>query len=179
MNTEKNGALFFLEIFRGFLFYFAITILAMSIAGIMVAHFYPEAKNESTLFALGKAGMPYSTILQLAGFSLILAVVSVLLLSEYFFVKMRFLHRVLFLILSALLVSLVFSVIFKWFPVNSLQAWLRFVLSTFISFAVSSCLTLIKFKLEGKKYNKLLANYKAMRKDNISNNSHSLNEGNF
>jgi Na+/melibiose symporter-like transporter len=109
--------------------------------------------------------MSYGTILQLAGFSLIMAVWYLLLFSERFFMKMWFVWRFLFLVLATLLTASVFAVIFKWFPADSLQSWTSFILSTVICFVISTALTLLKLKIKGKKYNALLANYKARWKE--------------
>ncbi|MDR0442899.1 MAG: hypothetical protein LBH44_05795 [Treponema sp.] len=160
MDNELNRKPLIVELLRTFLIFFAITILAMSFAGMLVAHFTPDAKDVSALFALG-AGLPYSVILQLAGFSFIMAAVSVLLFSERFFTKMRFLWRGFILMFAALLTASFFSLMFKWFPADDLHGWLGFVLCTFICFVISGGITMLKLKLEGKKYDRLLANYKA------------------
>jgi len=80
---------------------------------------------------------------------------------------MRYWLRLLLLLLSALLIFSVFGIMFKWFPVNNPQIWLRFILCTIICYIFSISLTLLRFKIEGKKYNKLLANYKARKKNPI------------
>jgi ABC-type multidrug transport system permease subunit len=131
----------------------------MSIAGMLVNRHDPEAGEESALFALA-GGLPYNVILQIAGFALILAIISVLLFSEHFQTKIRFFLRGLLLLLATLLTTSVFVVIFKWFSPYSIQSWLGFVLCTVICFAISFALTVFKLKLEGKKYDKLLAEYK-------------------
>jgi hypothetical protein len=61
-----------------------------------------------------------------------------------------------------LFTSSIFVVIFKWLPNNNLFSWLGFIFSTIFCFAVSFILTLLKMKLEGKRYDKLLANYKKL-----------------
>ena len=60
-----------------------------------------------------------------------------------------------------MIVVSLFAVIFKWFPMNQPVVWLQFFISTFVFSLVSIGLSLVKLKLEGKKYNRLLESYKA------------------
>ena len=54
-----------------------------------------------------------------------------------------------------------FAVIFKWFPMNQPAVWIQFFIFTFVFSLISTGLSLVKLKLEGKKYNELLESYKA------------------
>ena len=67
------------------------------------------------------------------------------------------------LLLATLLTFSVFAIVFKWFAIDDIGAWLGFVLSTIICFSISLVLTLLKFKMERKKYDRLLTNYKASK----------------
>lgn len=169
MEKRIKTALF-IEFLRGFAVVFAFSILAMSIAGTLIEKSGAQMNDVqmweiSTLFSLGN-GLPYSTIFQLAGFSILISFFSMLLFSEHLQNKMRFLVRGLLLLFFTLITTSIFAVIFNWFPPNSLQTWIGFVLCTIICFVISFTLTLFKMKLEGKKYNKLLADYKT-RHNNI------------
>ena len=73
---------------------------------------------------------------------------------------MRFWLRIILLFISAIITFSTFAVIFNWFPANDPLAWLGFFVSAFICFVFSLGLTFIKFKIERKKYNMLLTNYK-------------------
>jgi len=118
-----------------------------------------DMRDMSTLFAFN-SGMQYSTILQTAGFSLIIAIISVLFFSEHIQTKINFLFRGFLLLFATLLTTSIFAVIFNWFPSENIQGWIGFVLCTIVCFVVCFALTLLKLKLEGKKYTKLLAGYK-------------------
>lgn len=165
MDEERNGASFVGEVLRIFFIVFSLAVLAISFAGMLLARYAPDAQAGSSIFSLDGAGLPYSTIMQIAAYALIMAVFYMLIFSDRFIVKVRFLWRFPLLFLATFLIGLVFAIIFKWFPVDSRMAWIRFVLATVISFTISFCLTLLKIKLEGKKYDKLLANYKARQKE--------------
>jgi hypothetical protein len=121
----------------------------------------PNLPEVCSLFALAPLGLTYNAVLQIAGLSIIIAVISTFLFSEQFFYRMRFFWRInLFLLMIMIVVSL-FAVIFKWFPANQPVVWLQFFISTFVFSLMSIGLSLVKLKLEGKKYNKLLESYKA------------------
>jgi hypothetical protein len=136
----------------------------MTLTGMLIGRYYPEAQETSAMFALGRAGLPYNSILQLIGIVIILVVITQLLFSENTQIKMRFISRFVLLMLSTLIVTSIFAFVFKWFPANDPFAWLGLVLSFVICSAITSALTLLYQRLVGKKYNKLLANYKARRK---------------
>ena len=158
---EKNEYPLISEILRYFGTIFTFAILVISIVVSQVTRYFPDVQNVSTLFISGGIGLSFGTILQIASFSTILSVFSVLFISERFIKKMWFLYRIIFLLLSTLLTFSVFAIIFKWFVVDDIVAWIGFVISTIICFSISIGLTLLKFKLERKKYNRLLANFKA------------------
>jgi len=161
MNEEMKGVLFFTQLLRFTTAIFTLTVFAISIVGMIFARLDPNLQETSSLFAIAPIGLTYNTILQLLLGSVILAVIATFLFSEHFLNKMRFLLRISIFLLMTLLVFSLFSIIFKWFPVDEPVAWLRFFISTFICFFISIGLTLAKYKLESKKYSKLLENYKA------------------
>ena len=159
MDNEYKKKSFILELMRNFTAIFTLSVLAISVTGLLVIRYSTDIPIPS-LFLSG-----YSAILQIAAFSFVLAFFCILLMSERFIYKMRFWLRILLLFISALITFSVFTVIFKWFPVDDLQSWLGFIICTIICYVFSICLTFLRFKLEGKKYSRLLANYKA-RKNN-------------
>jgi len=158
MDNEYEKKPFILELMRNFTNIFTLSVLAISFAGLMVNHYIPDVIYISVLFTFG-----HNILLQIAVFSFILAFFCILLITERFISRMRFWLRILLLFFSASVIFSVFAVIFKWFPIDDLQTWLGFIICTIICYVFSVSLTLLKFKLEGKKYNRLLANYKAMK----------------
>jgi len=163
MIEKQLRTAFFIDLVRMFGVIFSLTIIAMSIAGMLIGLNEQDMGEVSTLFAFN-SGLLYGTIMQIAGFSLVMAFFTVLLFSEHIQIKIRFLFRGLLLLLVTLITASIFAIIFKWFPKNNIKDWIGFVLCTIFCFAVSSALTILKLKLEGKKYTKLLAGYKARRK---------------
>jgi len=159
MIDKKYRAALAIELSRRFAVIFSLAIIAMSIAGMLIGHYGQDMRDVSTLFTFN-SGLQYSTILQIAGFSLITAFFSVLLFSEHIQMKIPFLFRGFLLLLVTLAATSIFAVIFNWFPHDNIQGWIGFVLCTIVCFAVCFALTMLKLKLEGKRYTKLLAGYK-------------------
>jgi len=159
MINKKYRAALVIEFARMFGAIFSLSIIAITIAGMLIGLYDQNMRDVSSLFALGN-GLPYSTVLQIAGFALIIAFFSVLLFSEYLQTRIRFLFRGFLLLLVTLVTTSIFALVFNWFPSSDIRAWLSFVLCTIGCFAVSFALTLLKLKLEGKKYSRLLEDYK-------------------
>ena len=166
MYKEQNETPFIVELAHYFTIVFTMSVLAMVFAGLLIAHYIPEAQDTSTLFALKGMGLPYSAILQIAGLSVILAVFCVLITSGRFMFKTRFLSRFILFLLATFFTTSIFAIIFKWFPVDDALSWIGFALSSVICFVISSGITLLNFRLQNKKYNRLLTNFKARHKDN-------------
>jgi cation transporter-like permease len=161
VDEEWKEVSFFAQILRNTAAIFTLTVLVISIAGMLFARYDSNLRETSSLFALAPLGLTYNTILQIAGGSVILAIISTFLFSEQIFYKMRFLLRIIILLSMTLIVFSLFAIIFKWLPLNEPMSWLRFFISTLVCFFISIGLTLVKFKFEGRKYNKLLESYKA------------------
>lgn len=160
MDEDFKKPHFGMELLRMFAVVFTPALLVIVFTGMIIARFAPDAKEVSSLFALGN-GLSFSSILQIAGIALIFAVFSMLLISERFFPALRFIYRILLFFVAALIAVSVFSVIFQWFPADDKIAWLAFFLSFASCYAASTILTLLGLKHEKKKYGKLLADYKA------------------
>jgi hypothetical protein len=165
MDYKQKITLIIVKFLRNFANIFTMTFLGMTIAGMLVSRLDPVAQEISTIFALGRVGLPYNSILQITALSFILALCSLLLFSERLNLKMRFLTRFTLLLLVTFLATSIFVIIFKWFPVNNLLAWLLFALSFIACNVIVVPLTLLYLKKEGEKYNNMLANYKARRKN--------------
>ena len=146
---------------------FTLSLLVITFINLLFSHIDENIEELSSLFALVEYGLTYRTILQITGFSVIMAGLATFLFSEYFFKKTLFLRRTILFFIATLLVSSGFSCIFKWFPVNDPLAWLGFILSTLICFSASIGLTRVKLKLEGIRYAKLLEAYKLRKKNEI------------
>jgi len=164
MYKKQNETPFIVELTRFFTIIFTMSVPAMVVAGLLIARYVPEACELSTLFALKGMGFPYSSILQLMGLDFILAVLCMLITTDRFLVKMRFLLRFFLLLLATFFTTAIFALTFKWFPVDNVWAWIGFVLSSIICYLIASGITWLSFKLQNKKYNRLLQNFKEQQK---------------
>jgi len=163
MDDERNETSILTMLLRAFATTFSWAILAMCVVGILNVRYSPGARYLTAFFDFDGAGLPFASILQIAGFSLVMAFFVVLLFWERFFARIRHFWRVFFLCLATLLTCSVFVVTFGWFPTGNPMSWVGFVLATVLCFSLSFALLRLKRKLEGKKYDRLLANYKARR----------------
>jgi len=172
MENKQNRMSPIIESLQRFAAIFSQTVLIFSIAGILLAQYAPQALPYSTLFDPDGKGLPYSSVLQLAGCSIIIAIFSVILYSEYVQAKVRFLFRSILLFLGILAISTIFAVIYKWYPFRNIRSWLNFAMYFTASFATMHIFVTVKLKLEWIKYNRLLKNYKARHKDNLSHSDY-------
>jgi len=159
MIEKKIAAAFVIELARRFSVVFSLSVIAITVAGMLIKLNGQDMSEMSIFFALN-SGLQYGVILQTAGFSLILAFFSLLLFSDLIQTKIRFFFRGFLLLLTTLVTTSIFAVIFNWFPQNNIKGWIGFALCTTFCFTVCFLLTYLKLKLEGKKYAKLLVNYK-------------------
>jgi len=164
MIEKKYRVALAIEFAQRFTVVFSLAIIAITIAGILIGLNGQDMRDVSTLFIIND-GLRYNTILQVVGFSLIIAFFSLLLFSEHIQIKIRFLFRGFLLLLATLVTTSIFAIIFSWFPQDNIQGWINFVLCTVFCFSVSFALTLLKIKLEGKRYTKLLEDYKERHKN--------------
>jgi len=163
MENKHIGMSFLVELLQRFTALFSQAVLIFTVSGMLVARsrYASVTLSLSTLFAPDGRGLPYNSILQLAGCSIIIVFFSMLLFSDYFQTKISFFSRSLILFLTTLITAAIFAVIFKWYPLTNIQSWLAYVMFTAGGFALMYVFIIIKLKLEGIKYNRLLQNYKA------------------
>ena len=165
MDEEQDKTPFITELMNKFATVFTMAIITMTLSGKLISSIYPDAQHASALFAFGP-GLPYSIILQISALALILAFCVMFLFSEHFSLKIRFLVRYILLMGATLLFTTIFAVIFNWIPADDPFAWLSAVIATVICFSITIGLTFLWVKLQGKKYNELLAKYKARHNTN-------------
>ena len=165
MDNKKNRVSFITGILKEFSTIFTMIILSISFSGNFIFFLDREILNMSTIFTLGSAGLPYTTIAQSALFAIIMAFVSRFLFSEFFAIKISFLWRYIIFFLITLFTTSIFAIIFNWFPVYNLYAWLYFIAFFLLFFGIAIGFSFLFLRLENKKYNKLLENFKRYNKN--------------
>jgi len=168
MEDKQNRTSLMVELLQRFAALFSQAVLIFTISGILIARSKYASKTIalSTLFAPDGKGLPYTSVLQLAGCSIIIVFFSMLLFSDYFQTKIPFFFRSFLLFMATLATSSIFAIIFKWYPLINIKSWLLFFLFAAAGFALMYAFIMLKLKLEGRKYNRLLQNYKARLEDN-------------
>lgn len=146
-----------------------LILFAVSILFLMmnVTIFGEEANGLSTMFQIGSKGLAISTLLQFLISSTVIIFFKTLLFSEKIIKTMMTLWRTILFLLSILLSFIMFIIIFDWFPLDNLSAWCGFFIYFGGGFIVSTTFMIVKTKLDSKKYDELLLNYKNQRGDNI------------
>jgi len=164
MDKEKNEENIVISFLREFAKIFTLMILSMSLVGKLIIGLNPEIQNISAIFSLDGDGLRYTTILQFAGCAFILAVVTNILFFGNLAAKIPFLLRSLIHLLFTFFTTFIFSIIFKWLPVNYFIAWIGFLLSFFLFYFIAIGLSYLVLRFQDKKYNKFLADYRSRSK---------------
>lgn len=136
---------------------FAVDVMILMIITSLTGD---DAKQISSMFRLGSHGLAISTLLQFLFNSLLVISLKSFIFSGRFFKNLLTLWRTVLLLFSILAVTVVFIILFHWFPLDNLFAWIGFLICFGGCFIISSSFLIIKTRLENKRYNELLSNYK-------------------
>lgn len=144
---------------------YAVTVLIISIIAKICGD---EVYMYSSLYQLGSKGLAYETLMQLLASSIVLTVISSFFLSESYFKNWMLLWRIVGMMFMILVVMVGFIYVFKWLPFDSstasILAWGSFLIAFLGCFGGATLLSVIKMKLEEKKYDGLLQDYKSKQK---------------
>ncbi len=157
--NENNSLI--VSFFKNLLLTFGAAVIAISVVGWFSGGSTMEG---SGLLSLGRLGLSYPALLQVFLFSALQAGLSILFLSNLVFKEMMLLWRIVLLFTLSFLFTILLSILFQWFPIESWEAWLSFILSVSLCFGLGILAMLLKTKLEDRKYQKLLSNYKINHK---------------
>lgn len=112
----------------------------------------------------GTEAMSINMIVQMFAVCFAAAVLQMLAFSEICIKKMHYLKRLAIFMFPFLAVITGFAIVFKWFPMQSIMAWLIFIGIFVFCFMVSTMLFEIHFKITGEKYTGILNEYKNNKK---------------
>jgi predicted neutral ceramidase superfamily lipid hydrolase len=136
---------------------FASSVLMMM---LMAALFGDGAREISPLYQMGSKGLASTTILEFLLSSAIITALKELFFSEKIFKNLMTLWRTVLMLFSVLIVSILFIIVFKWFPLNFGLAWAGFLICFGGSCVAVSIFLIIKTRIESKRYEELLDDYK-------------------
>ncbi|MCL2322211.1 MAG: hypothetical protein FWC47_08925 [Oscillospiraceae bacterium] len=158
MDENKSLiTIFFNQVFLTF----GLAIIAISIVGWSVGD---VTKGTVSLLSLGCEGLSYKSLLQVFIFSFFEGIITLIFNPNLFIKKMMLLWRIVLVFAASLVLAIVCSILFHWFPTGNFLAWIGFIASTTVGFMIGLIYALIKIRLENKKYNELLTNYKKNQK---------------
>lgn len=122
--------------------------------------FGEDAKEFSTIFALGEGGLSITTMLQFFLTSTIIVTLRFVFFTDGLIKKLPIAARTICMLVLVLLFMTVFSIWFGWFPINMWQPWVMFFICFAISAGVSMVVSILKEKAENKKMEEALQRLK-------------------
>lgn len=124
---------------------FGLTIIILGGFSFVIGE---EAKEYSSIFALGNKGLSLQTMAQFLMTSVLIATLRVVLFSDGLICRISLAVRTFLMFFLVVLMIALFAWWFHWFPVTMLEAWGYF----FVCFAVCSFISayIMAFKTERK-----------------------------
>ncbi len=113
--------------------------------------FGEDAKEVSTIFALGNQGVTLTTLLQFFASSFLITVLEWMFFTDKIFKKMSLTVRFILTFFSIVILIAVFATIFRWFPVNMVLPWVMFLICFAVCATVSVVLSVLKEKRDNAK----------------------------
>lgn len=160
LNRVKNKIRGFFNFATQMLTIFAVSILILAISSYL---FGEEAQKISSIYSFGGNGLSIDTIFQFFLASFTLTLLSSVFFSDILFKKMRMLWRTILMLISTVGVIVLFIIVFKWFPVDSIEPWIGFIISFGLCFGISCAVIIIKTKLESSKFDRMLSEFKSRK----------------
>ena len=152
---EKKENIF--DLLGQMIFIFGVTVTCLSIFVIL---FGADAKEMSTIFALGDKGLAVATLGQFLLMSAIITVLRFLLFTDFIIKGWSVLVRTICMFILVVIMIGTFAACFGWFPVNEVKSWIMFFVSFFVCCTVSVTLSVWKEKKENEKLQNALERMK-------------------
>ena len=156
---------------------FGPSILTFSFVGWLIGQSFTDFLFDADLIfctlgisVFGREGLAYYSIAQIFALSVILGTLSTIFVSDTVFKKVMLLWRYVIFIFLSLVVLCVFVIIFQWFPLEMWEAWVTMAILFVVLGTIGTTPMIIKTKLEDKRYEKLLSNYKSQNTDEQEEN---------
>ncbi|MCH5270363.1 MAG: hypothetical protein J1E83_06390 [Lachnospiraceae bacterium] len=153
MEERKN----LLDYLTQIILIFGITLLVITGICFLVGE---DAREYSTMFALGSKGIPINTIWQYLMSSACIAGLRFLFFSDSVFKKMSITRRTIGMVISVIVLIGMFAYGFGWFPVNEPKCWMIFLVCFGICFVISAAVSIWKENTDNKQLSDGLKNLK-------------------
>jgi hypothetical protein len=153
MNENKTAFNFILQIFGTY----GIIVVIFVVLSLVLPE---EVCEVSSLFALGKTGITNATLLQLLLLAVLISVSRIVFLTDRVFSKMAIILRNILFFLTVLVMIILFVVLFKWFPIADVKAWIGFFVSYIICTSIGVFISRWAEKQENIKMEAALKKYR-------------------
>ncbi|MBQ8198130.1 MAG: DUF3021 family protein [Lachnospiraceae bacterium] len=138
-------------------FIFGITVACLSLFVIM---FGKDAKDISTIFALGEKGLAITTLGQYFLMAFLLNVVRFVLFTDRIIKRWSVLARTISMFVVIIILIGTFAYMFGWFPVGDIKSWGMFFVCFFVCAVISVIVSTINEKKENEKLQEALERMK-------------------
>ncbi len=156
MEEKKSVFAYISKIFATYGVIVAIFILFSLLIGEGTGDYSP-------LFRLGRAGLTLETLLELLLLAAVVTLVQVLFFTDRWIKNMPILRRNVLFFLTVLAAIVLLIVLFKWFPLSDVTAWIGFLLS-FVPCMVAGILIFrLRERAENKRMQNALEKFKSGR----------------
>lgn len=142
---------------RQWLATFGTVVVIFLVLLVVVGDF---AKDQSSLFQFGGAGLALPTLLQLLGLTLVITIAQNVFFTDLLIKNMSLILRNVCFFGVIIVATVSCCVLFKWFPADNVSAWIGFVVSFITCTAISTFITRVKENVENAKMEKALDQFK-------------------
>ena len=143
MEEKKNIFDYISELFATFGIITCIFMILIVVIGDL-------AYGYSSFFEYGKKALSINTLFQLVGLSFIISVCRNVFLTDRWIRQMSIIVRNILFFLILIVTIVLFVIMFKWFPISDIKAWVGFI----ISFAVCSSLGVVIIRIKENSENR-------------------------
>lgn len=135
-----------------------LMIFGISVISICVFTFLfgENAKEISTIFALGKNGIPLTTLIQFLIMAFIITAMKWIFFTDKLIKNLSIAFRTVLMFLSIIILIVVFAALFQWFPINMAAPWIMFFICFAVFAAASIVISTLKEKSENEKMQEAL-----------------------
>ena len=109
-----------------------------------------EAREYSSIFAMGSVGIPLNTVLEFLLASVCITVIRFLFFSDSVIRKMSIAKRTIGMLASVIALTGLLAYLFGWFPIDDPKCWISFLISFGICFVISASVSALKESMDNK-----------------------------
>lgn len=117
------------------------------------------AAGYTPLFEMGRKGMTISTLVQLMLLAIFITIAQEVFLTDRIIKDMSIILRKIIFFVLIMLAMVGMIILFKWFPLNDIKAWLGFIISYAVCMGISTLLTRLNEMNENTKMQEALEKY--------------------